>query len=439
VHGPVVTGISDDFRAIAGSHKKARGGVPAGDYQLSLQWTALTPGHTAEAIFALDSATDWDSFRHAATLFDVPSQNLVYADTSGNIGYQAPGLVPIRRSGDGTLPVPGWSSAYGWSGYVPFEQLPSVYNPPSGFIATANNAAVGPNYPVMITKDWDSGYRANQITVRLKRLIDAGKLVTVADMARIQADTYDANAAALVPVLTSLKLGGDVKQAIALLKDWNLHDDADSAAAAYFNIFWRNLLDDAFARKLPKSSPPVGSDRWFQVVGSLVDDQDSPWWSDDDLGVSGRDEMFAYAAEHAYDEAVSLMGDDPSGWRWDRIHTLTITNASFGESGVAPIEWLFNRGPYGVGGSSSVVDAVGWDASAGYEVNWVPSMRLVTDLADFDRSTWVNLTGQSGHAFHPNYTDQTPLWQHGKTRPWPFGAKAVASTTDNTLTLKPKR
>jgi penicillin amidase len=147
--------------------------------------------------------------------------------------------------------------------------------------------------------------------------------------------------------------------------------------------------------------------------------------------------MFELAAVEAYHEAVRLMGPDPSTWRWGSIHTLQLTNGSFGKSGIAPIESLFNRGPYTVGGSSGVVDAVGWDASLGYEVTRVPSMRQVIDLADFNRSTWVNLTGASGHAFHPNYVDQTALWQANKTRPWPFSPDAVRAAAKETLTLSP--
>ncbi|WP_308465390.1 penicillin acylase family protein [Rathayibacter soli] len=436
-HGPIVTGITTDFGTIAQSYSKAHSGIPAGKYQLSLQWTALQPGHTAQAIFAMNKATNWTQFRAAAADFDVPSQNLVYADVEGNIGYQAPGRIPIRKQGNGTLPVPGWTSSYGWSGYVPFDQLPSVYNPPKGYIVTANNAAVGPEYPVMITQDWDSGYRANQITNRLQTLLTSGKKISAADMSSIQADKYDANAATLAPLLVSLHLNGAAGDAISLLKGWNYHDDPDSAAAAYFNVFWRNLLHDAFGRKMPASAQPVGGDRWFQVVGSLVEQPESPWWTDSKLGVAGLDEMLTYSARQAAEEATDLMGSDPSSWRWDSIHQLELTNASFGESGIAPIEWLFNRGPYPVGGASSVVDAVGWDASVGYQVNWVPSMRQVIDLSNFDASTWINLTGESGHAFHPNYVDQAPLWQTNRTRPWAFSAGAVRAATTNTLTLKP--
>ncbi|MDQ1607848.1 MAG: penicillin amidase [Microbacteriaceae bacterium] len=435
-HGPLVTGITNAFSAIA-RDQGGKAGLRPVNSELSLQWTALTPGHTASAIFAIDTAKNWQEFRAGAKLFEVPSQNLVYADVDGNIGYQAPGRIPVRAAGDGTVPVPGWTSAYGWTGYIPFDALPTVFNPDKGYIATANNAAVGPSFPAMITQDWNNGYRANEITNRLNAMIASGKKLSIDDMARIQADTYDANAAVLAPLLTALPGTSDASPAIDLLRGWNYHDDTNSAAAAYFAIFWRNLLNDAFARKLPKSAPPVGGDRWIAVVGQFASQPDSAWWSDSRLGVSGRDQMFELAAVQAYHEAVRLMGPKPSDWRWGSIHTLQLTNGSFGKSGIAPIEALFNRGPYAVGGSSGVVDAVGWDASLGYEVTRVPSMRQVIDLADFNRSTWINLTGASGHAFHPNYVDQTTLWRSNKTRPWPFALDAVRTRAKDTLTLNP--
>ncbi|WP_235492595.1 MULTISPECIES: penicillin acylase family protein [unclassified Leifsonia] len=434
--GPIITGITDAFGTIAADYP-ASADVPAGDYQLSLQWTALTPGRTASSIFALDKARNWNDFRAAAAVFDVPSQNLLYADVDGNIGYQAPGLIPVRKAGDGTLPLPGWTSANGWNGYIPFGSLPSLLNPASGLIVTANNAAVGPDYPSLVTKDWDLGYRAQQITTRLQDVIAAKKKISVKTMASIQADTVDLNAVALAPVIAKLKLSGDAKKGAALLEDWDHRDDADSAAAAYFNMTWRHLLAAMFDDKLPEGTKPAGGDRWFGVVGSLLDEPDSPWWTNEKLGIEGRDAMLAYAAEKAYDEGVDAMGSDPKRWTWGSLHTLELTHASFGESGIAPIEWLFNRGPYPVGGSSSVVNAVGWDATeSSYDVHWVPSMRQVISLADFNDSTWINLTGASGHAFHPNYDDQTPLWQTNRTRPWKFTPTAVEKSAKDTLVLK---
>ncbi len=444
-HGPIVSEITDDFTTITSTEAEKNGAQQAKDategYQLSLQWTALTPGRTPSAIFAVNAAHDWESFRAAATLFEVPSQNLLYADLEGNIGYQAPGLVPVRAQGDGTTPSPGWTSEYGWTGFIPQDQLPHVFNPSDGYIVTANNAAVAPDFPYLITKDWDYGYRAQQIEKRISDLISSDTKITAENMSDIQADTFNANAQHLTPLLISAAQSDDSSSGAArgaqLLEDWDYHDDRDSAQAAYFNIFWRNLLADAFAAKMPEATAPTGGSQWFQVMENLTPDPESAWWVDESRGIRNRDEMFVAAANEAWDEATSLMGSDPANWRWGKIHTLTIENASLGTSGIGAIEALLNRGPYELGGGSSVVDAVAWDASVGYEVNWVPSMRLVADLSDFDKSTWINLTGASGHAFSDHYVDQTPLWQNHQTRPWVFSAEAVEAAAKETLTLRP--
>ena len=446
-HGPLLSGfVGTTYSRIASDYPEDAGLPPAPlaeagadqtTYELSLQWTALTPGQTASAIFAINQATDWTSFRAAAALFEVPAQNLSYADVDGNIGYQAPGLIPIRASGNGTLPVPGWTSQYGWTGYIPFDALPSTFNPPSGYIVTANNAAADPSYPYLLTADWDLGYRANQITVRLQELIAAGTPLTAELMGDIQGDNYSAIAAALIPRLQQVRLTGDAAEAQKLFDGWDYQVDADSAAAAYFNVIWRTLLQDMFTGKVDEGAHLTGGDRAFFVVTSLLDQPDSPWWSNPIYGTVGQDSMLRRVMTDASAEAADLMGSNPTDWQWGRIHTLELTNATFGESGIAPLEWLFNRGPYELAGGSAVVNAVGWDATQGYQVDWVPSMRQVISLDNFDDSTWINLSGASGHAFHTNYTDQAPLWRDHETRPWLFTPAAINDDASNTLTLKP--
>ncbi|MBG6212970.1 penicillin amidase [Cryobacterium sp. CAN_C2] len=445
--GPLLSGfegtaypqIASDFPTAAGLPTPAPpiDGAEPTTYELSLQWTALTPGRTASAIFALNQATDWTSFRAAAALFEVPAQNLTYADIDGNIGYQAPGLIPIRASGNGTLPVPGWTSQYGWTGYIPFDALPSTFNPPSGYIVTANNAAADASYPYLLTTDWDLGYRANQITARLQELIAAKTPLTSRLMSEIQGDNYSAIAASLVPALQQVRLSGNAAQAQRLLDGWDYHVDADSAAAAYFNVIWRTLLTDMFTGKIDAGAALTGGDRAFSVVTSLLDQPNSPWWSNPAYGTVGEDSMLRRVMTDAAAEAADLMGSNPTDWRWGGIHTLELKNASFGESGIAPLEWLFNRGPYELAGGSAVVNAVGWDATRGYQVDWVPSMRQVVSLDNFDDSTWINLTGASGHAFHTNYTDQAPLWRDHESRPWLFTPAAINADASNTLTLDP--
>ncbi|ALX66064.1 penicillin acylase family protein [Microbacterium sp. XT11] len=445
VHGPIISGLVDDFTALAEDPDAAlaTGGaasVPAeegAEYAVSLRWTALDPGTAATAIFALATAKDFEDFRKAASLFDVPAQNLIYADTEGNIGYQAPGRLPIRGAGDGWMPQPGWDSAYDWTGFIPFEDLPVSYNPASGYIVTANNAIVTDDYEHFLSKDWDYGYRAARIAHLIERRSATAPL-TAQDMREIQMDSEmwigKQLAAALVDVEVS---GAGPKAAVELLRGWDAQNAASSAAAAYANVLWSNLVQNLFSRR-DQPLPIDGQGRLFAVVGALLDDPSDPLWTNEKIGVSGRDEMLALSAEQAYDELAALQGTTVALWNWGDLHAITLTSSTFGTSGIAPIEWLFNRGPYAVSGGASVVNATGWKLGESYATTTVPSMRMVVDLSDFDSSTWIHLTGASGHAFHAHYTDQTADWAAGVQRPWAFSTKAVKAATTQTLMLSPR-
>lgn len=433
LHGPIV---SDVDRQLADVGEQASVGGRRDGYAVSLGWTALTPQPTIEAVFALDAMQDWDDFRAAAEKFTVPSQNLVYADVDGNIGYQAPGLIPVRGRGDGRWPVPGWDSAYDWTGMIPFADLPSVRNPRSGVIVTANNRVAGDSYPYQLGADTAAGYRSQRI---LELLSTEGRLA-VDDMVRMQMDVHDPNAERLVPALLDVDLGSAYyRGGQDLLAHWDLQADVDSAPAAYFNAVWRQLLALAFHDQLPESLWPGGGERWFRVVDSILDDPTSPWW--DDVTTPGRvetrDEVLAEAMRRARDELTMAISRDPDDWSWGRLHRLELVNQTLGDSGTGVVEWLFNRGPFEVGGGGGLVDATGWDATQGYEVTAVPSMRMVVDLGDFDESRWIQLTGSSGHAFHEHYADQTPLWAAGETLPWAFSPEAVGEATIDALTLTP--
>ncbi|MBS1906266.1 MAG: penicillin acylase family protein [Actinobacteria bacterium] len=454
VHGPIVSGLTDDFTALAKTPivGRADAGSPGGEtgvapdstaaalpgqYAVSLRWTALDPGTTSTAIFAMNTAKDFTDFRHAASLFDVPAQNLIYADQKGNIGYQTPGRLPIRGAGNGYLPQPGWSSAFDWTGYIPFEQLPVSYNPEKGYIVTANNAIVPDSYPYFLSRDWDYGYRAARISKLIERTA-AQHPLTAQDMRRIQFDQQSWIGKQLAAEMQELPPSKDagVRQAVGLLKTWDAQASADSAAAAYANVLWQNLALNIFANREHRL-PMDGQGRLFTVVGAILEKPDDPLWTNPKIGVAGRDEMLALSATQAYDELVKAQGSDPSRWNWGDLHAITLTHQTLGKSGIAPIEWLFNRGPYPVGGGSSLVDATGWPLGGSYATTTVPSMRMVVDLSDFDASTWNHLTGASGHAFSPHYTDQTENWSKGVQSPWAFSTKAVDAATVDTLVLKP--
>ncbi|MDY0908056.1 penicillin acylase family protein [Microbacterium sp. CFBP9034] len=443
-NGPIISGLTDDYTAIAEAPYVGSGGAvkeprhaPDGDYAVSLKWTALEPTSTPGAIFALNAAQDFDDFRGAAELFAVPAQNLVYADVDGNIGYQTPGRLPIRGAGDGSMPQPGWDSASDWRGYIPFEKLPVVYNPDEGYIVTANNAVVADDYPFFLTRDWDHGWRAARIVDLIQRKSANGAL-TAGDMRDIQADNGFFLGMRLSGAYHEIATGdGGTDAALDLLRAWDAQNGADSAAAAYANVLWSELAENVFVEGREHPAPLTDQARLFLVMDEMLDDPASEWWTNEALGVTGQQEMLKRSAINAHARLVELQGSNPSKWNWGELHALPLVSDTFGASGIAPIEWLFNRGPFPVGGGSSVVNATGWVMDEGFATVTVPSMRMVIDLADFDDSGWNQLTGTSGHAFHPNYIDQTAAWQEARLTPWAFSPDAVADATENTLTLVP--
>ncbi|MFF3740249.1 penicillin acylase family protein [Streptomyces sp. NPDC002566] len=449
-------------------------------YAVALKWTALEPGTSMDAVFAMNKAAGWDDFRAAAKLFDVPSQNLVYADTDNHIGYQLPGKIPTRaKNHKGSVPAPGWDPKYRWTDYIDFDKLPYEFDPERGYIVTANQAVVDQDkYPYTLTTDWGYGTRSQRISDLIKQKIEGGGKVSTDDMRQMQTDSDSQIARLLVPTLLKLNLKDpDVRQAQDLLQGWDYTQDADSAAAAYFNAVWRNILKLAFGNKLPKElrvegqclwvdpvnntgpvdatgkvrecgqrdadqAQPDGGDRWFEVVRNLMDKPGSDWWTTPENGRRpgadhNRDKLFERAMIDARWELTAKLGKDIDTWSWGRLHRLFLENQTLGTSGPGFLQYVLNRGPWELSGGEAAVNAAGWNAAGGYDVVWVPSMRMVVNLADLDKSKWINLTGASGHAFSAHYTDQTGKWAKGELLDWAYSAKAVDGSTSDTLVLKP--
>lgn len=429
-HGPVLTEVYDPIDGYAPQ-------TVDGPYVVALRWTALDPGTTFEALPAMNRARDWESFRQAASLFEVPAQNLVYADTEGTIGYQAPGRIPIRSSGLGRIPAPGWDSSAEWTGYIPFDELPAVTDPAEGFIVTANNPVVGGEYPYLLTTDWDQGYRA----ARIREELGGSSGVTLQGTQALQGDDRDAAAAAVVPLLLDLASDDErLDTAREVFDGWEYGMAVDSAPAALWGATWSALLARTFHDELPESSWPGASSRWVTVVTRLLDEPDGSWWDDvrTTAVVETRDEVLEGAVADAVDELRDTRGDDPTEWRWGDLHAAEFRSSTLGESGVGPVEALFNRGGVRVGGGTSIVNATAWDPAAGYGVVALPSMRMVIDLGDLDQSLAIHSTGQSGHAFHPHYTSMMRRWAANQQRPLPWTPAAVDFATANTLQLVPE-
>lgn len=436
-HGPLFSDVSGAGEEIADGTLGA-GTADASDdeYAVALRWTALDPTTTMDAVPRFMQAEDWPSFREAARRFEVPSQNLVYADAQGNIGYQAPGRTPVRATGDGTLPLPGWTGDAAWERFLDFEELPWTVNPDVGYLATANQPILPPDSEPFLGVDLNRGHRG----ARIVELLEAQDQHSPAELLALQMDNHNANGAALVPTLTTIDDRADdgVAAVQAVLAGWDLQDDADSAGAAAFNVTWRHLLELVFHDVLPEWAHPDGSGRWWEVIRGLLDEPDAAWWDDIEApGTRTRDDVLHAAMARAHAELTETLSDDPDDWRWGELHTLTFTHGTFGASGIGPVERLFNRGPMETSGGSDIVNATGWVAAWGYEVTWVPSMRMVVDLGDLDAGRWINLTGQSGRPFHRHYTDQAELWRDGETIPITFSLQATRAVAVDALTLVP--
>jgi len=422
-HGPIVNGVMGPLHGTT-----------------ALQWTALQPNTLFRAVLRLDLATNFDEFRDALSEWDIAAQNFVYADTEGNIGYQSTGKVPIRAAGDGLMPVPGDTGEYEWTGYIPFEALPYLYNPPQGFIVTANNAVVDEHYPYLISLEWSSGYRAARIT----ELLQAKAKLSVADIQAIQADTLSLPAEDFMPYLLeltpeSLELG----QAIEILRDWDYRSDRDSAGAAIYGAVITHLVRDTYLDEMGINifkdylrSAPL-------VTVALLDGMSNPeWrWFDDARTaqvVETRGDILLRALEDAVDDLTMRISPDMPRWKWGDVHTATFRNQSLGESGIGPIEKLLNRGPLPVNGTAEVVNNTPFSVADAYEITALPSYRQIIDLSDFRNSVSMHTTGQSGHTYNKHYDDMIPMWRDVKLHPMLWTPEQVEQAAVDTLVLEPQ-
>ncbi|MDH3464140.1 MAG: penicillin acylase family protein, partial [Acidimicrobiia bacterium] len=434
-HGPIISGIFDAADDLA----EVNTGYPDG-FEVSLAWQSLKPSTLVESILGINRASNWEEFREAASLWDIAAQNLIYADIVGNIGYQSTGEIPIRSGYDGRLPVPGWVSENDWTGIVPFEDMPFIFNPERGFIETANQPVLSAGTSPFIGIDGAYGYRAD----RIEGLIVDNAPHTVASFQEMQMDGRDGSAIAVVPAL--LATGSSSSAVIEiqdLLREWSLglegfQTRADSAGAAAYSATWRHLLLETFADDLPEDYHPAGGSRWFAIIDKLLENPEDPFWDDKrTVEIETAPDILERAMETAHTELTDLLGD-AEDWRWGDLHTAVFENQTLGQSGIGPVDWLFNRSaPADIGGGPSIVNATGWTVTEGYFVDWVPSMRMVVDLGNLAASTSVHTTGQSGHAFHGNYADMIEMWVEGGQHPMLWSLADVEAAARNTLILVP--
>jgi penicillin amidase len=423
---------------------------------LALSWTGLEPSHMSRAVFGLNKAADWDEFRDALQYWDVPSQNFIYADIEGNIGYQMPGRIPIRAENhSGLLPAPGWTDEFEWQGYVPYEYLPNVLNPKQGYIATANQAVVpmeyyqwlaqelGEGYNYIFSLDWDYGYRAQRIV----ELLEANAPHTIESYQRIQGDNKLISAEEIMPYLAALEFDdAELSETRDWLLDWDCQFNIDSPQAALYAQFWARLMENLFndqlvSEDLDEEDKAYGSDRDMQATSLLLQDPHNAWWDNATTYevIETRDDILLQSFQEGYDNTVAALGEYREKWRWGDLHKATFVSNPLGASGVGLIEGMVNRGPFSVGGSMATINNTAWGVGSDedFEVLWLPSMRMIVDLADFSQSVTVHTTGQSGHPYSPHYDDMIDLWRNIEYHPMLWTREQVEAAAEAKLTLKP--
>jgi penicillin amidase len=411
-----------------------------GSPPMALRWPALGGTKLIDALAALNRAGDWASFHRALADWDTPAVNFVYADVDGHIAYQSTARTPIRAKGhQGLVPVPGWDGLSEWQGFIPYEEMPKLVDPPSGFIVTANNKVVGDDYPYFLAYDMADPYRARYLT----KLLSAGKGFTREGMRKIQAETQGLPAAEIRPSLLAVPPAGDrERKALDLVRGWDLRYEPESVGASIFETWYWYFLGDVLGDELGKDVLVEYRTVGLSQVPSIVDllkRPDDPLFDDKRTpAVEHRDDIIRRSLTRAVALLAKRYGDDPAGWTYGRLHSVTLVHSPLGASGIAPLEKLFNSKTFPARGTSFTVDAAAADMTHPFAVNFGTSQRMIVDLADLEASTWVNSTGQDAQLFHRHREDQIPKWEAIEGYPMTFGEAAVKAHPEAHLTLVPK-
>lgn len=419
-HGPVLNAA--DWGDILPGPTSIAG--PLDETVLALKWDAVREGESAASFNALGRVANWPEFLSAVRRFSAPSQNFVYADVEGNVGFAMSGMVPIRAAGDGTSPAQGWTGQAEWSGSIDAAALPVVLNPASGQFVTANNE-VDRHFPFLITRDWVAPFRASRIT----ELLGNQRGLDLAAMEKIQGDIKSQSADSLLNAI-----GDAIPDE---LRDWNRQVDQRPASAfyeAFEEALWRRTFADEMSPDLYDRFYRYAANERFAGLHQIIRDPNSPWFDDrttPDVRET-RNDMVRLAANDARVSLTSRFGA-PSTWAWDRIHAAKFSHALAG--GGFALDWFFSRGPVPLTGDGMTVNKTATNLRRPYETSDAASYRLILDVGSWDQSLAVNTTGQSGHPASPHYFDQNELWRQGQYHPWPFTPAAVEAATATRLVL----
>ena len=376
---------------------------------LSMKWTALMPSTEFQAVLSMNKAKDWNEFEQALEDFHVPTQNFVFAGADGTIAYKANGKIPIRKKGDGMIPVPGWTDEYEWEGFIPYDELPRSVNPEEGFVATANNKVIDDSYPYHLSHHWAQPYRY----MRIKEVLEKEDKLTLNDMKKLQMDQRNLYAEEFLPPILERIRAGDLnkseKASVNLLSKWNMADDKDLAAPLLFHLLMKEIPLTLFKDAVPKEM-----DALFEGKQGIVDEllrrafngDESEWFSDK----GGLDQVLLTSFENVVASLNEEYGDNPEAWKWGDYHQLYFGHPLSNASPV--LKWLFNHEePVPVGGSQITVGAANYNEEG--IVNHGASWRFVIDAADLTKGHHIVGPGQSGHVRSSWYQDQLQDWVNG--------------------------
>lgn len=428
-HGPIVSGL------IPGDH-------PA----LALRWTCHGRNNHLRALTETCRAGDWAAFRRSLHDWAFPSQNLVYADVDGNVGYVMPGRVPVRARGEGLTPVPGWTTAYDWTGWIPFDELPARFNPAEGYIVTANNRITGDDYPYLLSGEWQPPYRAR----RIADLIAASAPLDLAANARIQNDTVSLMARRFLdralPLVHDAPAVDHSLYALALrrLQQW----DGDArpervAPTIYFGwlvSFTRAAMAQALGADL--AGELLGGEKLeqfptnpFQEIGNELAvrwlEEEPPAW------VGDVRPHLQPALQEALIVLQSEFGPDPAKWQWGKLHRLEIRSPLARIPGLGRL-WRPVSHPVG-GDGYSVNQAEVSPHFPPEPVHVIASCRMIVDVGRWDESLSALPGGQSAHPASEHYLDSVEEWLRGEYHPMLFSRARVEEAATGFLTLQPKK
>ncbi|MFX3674939.1 MAG: penicillin acylase family protein [Paenisporosarcina sp.] len=393
-HGPIISNVMFDKEKPSA--------------QFSMQWTALEPTLELQAVLNMNKATNWEEFETALEDFHAPAQNFVFAGKDGTIAYKANGRIPIRKSGDAQLPVPGDSSDYQWVGYVPYDELPKVVNPDEGFIATANNQVIDESYPYHLTDFWAQSYRYE----RISEVLRAGDDFTKEDMMALQMDQHNLQAreflSDMIGSVESKDTKGQYKDMLTILKNWDKVDAVDSAAPLLFHKWIKELPITLFKDQMPEDVYDMLAGKG-NITDQMMRDgyagEEGAWVKEQ----NGIDEWVYRSFVNSVQSIEEEFGDNASDWKWGDYHQLTFDHPLAGAS--PAFAYFLNPNPVPIGGSNITVQAAGFttDGSVDHGASW----RFVADLADLSSAYHIVGPGQSGHMKSDWFHNQVDDWAEG--------------------------